>query len=299
MNRDAAMLTTLMLTVTMTVTAAAPSALDRAIELNLAVPDVLAPAALDSVIAAERELPVPARIGRWARRYLAWPDTEYRFGLAAGGYAAEGLLVAGPRLDCISLLYRVTELAQAADARDAIRLALASRFAGAVPDSVVGADGRVDYDRPEHLDYSLDMIRSGRWGEDVTAGFTGAVLDTLGSARYPRGSFRYLPSAVATTAELQDGDLVWLVLNPDDPAARALRDESGLVIGHVGIVIRDGGAPQLVHAASRPLPGQYDRTGVVSVPLAAYLERVERYAGIVVTRFPLSARAGAAAPASP
>ncbi|HOX24565.1 MAG TPA: hypothetical protein PLL30_02250 [Candidatus Krumholzibacteria bacterium] len=281
------------LVLALTVAGAAPPALDRAIALNLAVPDLMTPAMIDSVLAAERDLAVPARIGRWARRYLAWSETEYRFGLAAGGYAAEGLLVAGKWQDCISLLYRTTELARAADARDAVRIALATRFAGADPEQVVGPDGQVDYDRAEHLDYSLDMVRSGRWGADVTPGLTGAALDLVGSSRYPPGSFCYVPETALDPAELREGDLAWLVLDPDDKDARALRAEHGLVIGHVGIVIRDDTTALLVHAASWPLPGWYGRTGVVSVPILTYLERVERYSGVVITRFSLTGQAPA------
>jgi hypothetical protein len=259
--------------------------LERAVAHNLAVPDVASPAVMDSLLAAEQGLPTAARVGLWARRYLAWDATEYRFGLAEGGYVAEGLLVPGRRHDCISLLYRTTELARAADARDAVRLALSLRFAGADPELVVAPDGRVDYERPEHLDYSLDMVRSGHWGRDVTASLPGAAPDREGSSRYPAGSFVAVPAASLDPEVLREGDLAWLVLDPADEAARRLREEHGLVIGHVGIVIVEAGEPWLVHAASRPLPGWYERAGVASVPLAVYLERVERYGAVIVTRF--------------
>ena len=254
------------------------------VERNLGVEDIFGVAGMDSVLASEREAPVGARVGGWARRYRDSGRTEYLFGLADGGYAAEGLLVPGLRQDCISLLYRVTELARADSARDAVDMALAVRFAGADPDSVIDADGRVDYDRPEHLDFSLDMIRSGHWGRDVTAELTGARPDTVGSSRYPAGSFVAVPAEALVTAELREGDLAWLVLDPADAKARDLRDRYGLVIGHVGIVIVENGEAVLVHAASRPLPGWYDHDGVVSVPLAVYLERVERYGAVMVTR---------------
>jgi hypothetical protein len=160
----------------------------------------------------------------------------------------------------------------------------------------VAADGRVDYDHPAHLDYSLDMIRCGRWGTDVTASLAGAVPDPAGSARYPAGSFVYLPTAAltsaapsgpgttASTSALREGDVAWFVLDPDQPAARRLREEQGLVIGHIGIVIVEDGRPWLVHAARSGLDGWYDGGRVVSVPLDVYLRRVERFAGVVITR---------------
>ena len=149
---------------------------------------------------------------------------------------------------------------------------------------MVGPDGRVDYDHPAHLDYSLDMVRSGWWGQDVTAQLTGARADSLGTARYPAGSFVWVPEDALVPGELREGDIAWLVLAPDDAKARALRDEHGLVIGHVGIVIVKDGEPWLVHAASSGLEGWYEGDAVVEVPVAAYLARVERYGGLIVTR---------------
>jgi hypothetical protein len=255
------------------------------LERNLAVPTVATPAVLDSLLAAEQGEPVAARVGRWARRYLAWGEAGYRFGLADGGYVDAGLLVPGRRQDCISLLYRVTELAQARSARQAVALALQRRFAGAPASRVCRADGRVDYDDPAHLDYSLDMIRSGRWGRDVTGTLTGARPDSLGTARYPAGSFRWVPQARLRPQELAEGDILWLVLDPGHEAARRLRQEHGLVIGHVGVVVVEDGQRRLIHAASRPLPGHYDAPGIRQVPVRDYLARVGRHGGVMVTRF--------------
>ncbi len=230
------------------------------------------------------DLPLAARIGAWARRFVAAGGASYCFGLDDDGYAALGRLVLDQRQDCISLLYRVTELARAADGREAVAWALRTRFAGAPAAEVVGPDGRVDYDHPAHLDYSLDMVRSGWWGQDVTARLTGARPDSLGTARYAAGSFTWVPENSMVPGELREGDIAWLVLAPDDARARALRDEHGLVIGHVGIVIVKDGGPWLVHAAGSGLPGWYQGNAVVEVPLAVYLERVERYGGLIVTR---------------
>ncbi|MEZ4396211.1 MAG: hypothetical protein R3C71_04845 [Candidatus Krumholzibacteriia bacterium] len=244
-----------------------------------------AAAGTDSLLALEQGLPTGERIGRWARRFLADPASEYRFGLKEGGYVAEGLLVSDHRQDCVSLLYRCTELARASDADDALRVALATRFAGAPLDSLVDSAGRVNYDRPEHLDYSLDMVRSGHWGVDITSTLTGAAADSVGSSRYPAGSFEEVPEAALQVKELREGDIVWFVLDPAHPAARKLREDHGLVIGHIGIVVVEGEERRLIHAASSPLPGEYAGGRVVWVPLATYLARVERYGAVIVTRF--------------
>ncbi|MBU8872073.1 MAG: hypothetical protein KOO60_14490 [Gemmatimonadales bacterium] len=257
----------------------------QVIELNLGDDGIFTSSFQDSVLAVEAELPVPARVAAWARRFLAAPGVGYLFGPAGGGYVAEGRLVLDTRHDCVSLMYRCSELGRADSAVDALEWALRTRFAGGTLDSLIGRTGRVDYDSPEHLDFSLDMIRSGYWGSDITADLNGAVPDSAGSSRYPAGDFVYVPSGSLVGAEIFEGDIVWLVLDPGSESGRKLRQEFGLVIGHLGIVIREGEEPWIVHAASRGLPGYYENGGVVKVPLAVYLSRVEKFCGVVVTRF--------------
>ncbi len=229
--------------------------------------------------------PLGHRLAAWIVN-VADESKSYKFGLAEGGYVTDGMLTSGGQDDCVSFMYRTTELARATDMRTSFSWALRTRFAGAHPDSVVGADGRVNYDRPEHLDYSLDMIRSGIWGRDDTAEVGLAVVDSLGTSRYPAGSFAWVAAEDLDTSKLQAGDVVWFVLNPDDKKARGLRDEYGLVIGHLGLMSRSGQDDplQVFHAASKDLPGEYEGGRVVAVDLSTYLRRVERYAGVMVTR---------------
>ena len=130
-------------------------AVGRAVARAESAERIMPPAQEDRLLAAESGLPTAARIGRWARRFAEADSVEYRFGLADGGYVAEGELVRDDRQDCVSLMYRVTELARAEDHRDAVVWALRTRFAGAPADSLVDEQGRVNYDRPEHLDFSL------------------------------------------------------------------------------------------------------------------------------------------------
>ena len=224
------------------------------------------------------------RVGFWVRRFLKENSAQYRFGLAEGGDVEQGRLVMDDRLDCVSFMYRCTELARAADPRDALDWALRTRFAGASPLAVVDSDGAVDYDCLEHLDFSLDMIRTGIWGRDITSRLTGAAVDTVGSLRYPAGAFQFVPGEDLDTGELNDGDIVWLVLDEANKKGARLRGEYGLVIGHIGIVMKQDGQTLLVHAAGSGLPGYYDEGGLVSVPLKVYLDRVEKFSGVVVTR---------------
>jgi hypothetical protein len=239
----------------------------------------------DSLLRAEFGLSTAAKMGRWARRFAAAEGVSYLFGTKAGGYVAEGDVVSDRRQDCVSLLYRAGELARARDAQDAVAWALRTRLAGAATETAVTADGRLDYDDPAHLDYSLDMIRTGLWGRDITPGMTGAAADTVGSARYAPGSFTWVPKNLLKSAELAEGDVVWFVLDAADEAGARLRREHGLVIGHIGLVIRQDDTPWLVHAASSDLEGWYAGGTVVKVPLVEYLARVDRFAGVMVTRF--------------
>lgn len=260
-------------------------AVERAVARAESAPRIMSVDQENSILREEGILPTADRIGLWARRYLKGQGIEYRFGLAEGGYVDEGALVRDDRQDCVSLMYRVTELARASSGADAVAWALRTRFAGAPADSVVDAEGKVDYDRPEHLDFSLDMIRSGHWGRDVTGGLSGARPDSAGSSRYPAGSFTTVPESDLVEDELHEGDIAWFILDPAHETGGKLRREYGLVIGHIGIVIIRDGRPWLVHAASSGLEGWYEGGTVVTVPLTVYLERVERYHAVMVTRF--------------
>lgn len=239
----------------------------------------------DSLLGAEFALPTAEKMSRWARRFARATDVVYLFGPKPVGYVATGSVVDDYHQDCVSLLYRVSELARARNSADAVLWGLRTRFAGGDPATIVGADGRVNYDDPAHLDYSLDMIRTGLWGRNITDDLSGAQPDTVGSSRYAAGSFSYVPKADLVMSELAPGDVVWFVLDPAQAKAAKLRRDYGLVTGHIGLIVEEDGAPQLIHAAVSGLPGWYEGGTVVTVPLAEYLARVEKFAGVIVTRF--------------
>jgi hypothetical protein len=73
------------------------------------------------------------------------------------------------------------------------------------------------------------------------------------------------------------------VSNEATSAGQAVRG-SGAVIGHVGIARLEGGEVQLIHPAAKPLAGVYAGGKIEKLPLRTYLERVDTFKGIMVTR---------------
>lgn len=261
-----------------------PEHLERLVARNMTASVSFPESVLATNIEAWRALPVGERIARWAELYLERDETSYLFGLKEGGYVAESLLVQDYKQDCVLFSYRCSELAQAASPRDAVLRALETRFAGAVGGAVVAPTGGVDYDAEAHLDYSLDIVRSGFWGRDVTVDIGVAQVDSVGTSRYPAGSFSYIPTGGLRLERFEDGDLLYFVFDESNTRGRKMRAEYGLVIGHQGIARRRGADVDVIHAAISDLAGEYSGNRVVRVPLRTYLERVESFKGVIVTR---------------
>ena len=258
--------------------------LERLVARNLGTPASLPESLIAVNMAAWRELPIGERIARWAELFLQRNETSYLFGLKEGGYVAESLLVQDYKQDCVLFSYRCSELARAASPRDAVLRALDTRFAGGRASRVVTASGAVDYNDDAHLDYSLDIIRSGIWGRDVTEEIGVAVRDSVGTNRYPAGSFSYIPTRSLRLERFADGDLLYFVFDESHPRGKKMRQEYGLVIGHQGIARRRDRDVDVIHAAISDLAGEYDGNRVVRIPLRTYLERVESFKGVIVTR---------------
>jgi hypothetical protein len=253
------------------------------VRFNLDNGAVVPSAQLDSLAGAWSWMPLGDRVAAWARWFLARGDVRYVYGRDPNGYVTEGRLCQDFATDCVLFMYRTTELARSASAREAVQFAFGTRFYGASVERAVRPDGRVDYDDPAHLDFSEEMIRSGVWGADVTAECGAALRDTVGSSRVPPDTLRFLPRSGINPAKLKSGDIAWFIGDETAPGAAEKRRE-GTMIHHLGIIARDGDRVMLIHPALHPLPGVYDHTGVVEVPLATYLSRVSRFKGILVTR---------------
>jgi hypothetical protein len=253
------------------------------VRFNLDNRNVVPSAQLDSLANAWAGMPLGDRVAAWARWFLARGDVRYVYGRDPGGYVTEGRLCQDFATDCILFMCRSTELARSASAREAVQFAFGTRFYGALVERAVREDGRVNFDDPAHLEYSEEMVKSGVWGADVTGECGSALRDTMGSSRAPADTVRFLPTAGIDQAKLRSGDIAWFVGDETAPGAAEKRRE-GTMIHHLGILVREGDRVMLIHPAARPLPGAYDRTGLVQVPLATYLSRVTRFKGILVTR---------------
>lgn len=248
---------------------------DRMIRRNLDQPYVVDSASIDAAMGLFADLPLGERIASWANWFRDLGTTRYVFGLDGEGYVTQGRLCQDFGTDCILFLYRVTELARSTTAEEAVQFAFGTRFYGASVERAVSADGKVDYEDPAHLEYSEDMIASGIWGQDVTA--------TLGADLRTAGDLRFIATADIPYAVLRSGDVVWFVGPAQRPPA-SIDDGRETRVHHVGFIDARHGSVDLLHAAMKPLPGIYDQAGVVRVALRTYLERVDRFEGILVTR---------------
>ena len=216
-------------------------------------------AAGQAAIAAQ---PVSERIAYWAERFVGTPyDTD-----PLGLYVQREAIVADDRIDCMYHVFRSRELAETSTPAGAVKAALDLRF----HHRGVLKDGRV-VNYGDRFEYGEDMLRSGKWGRDVTAAL-GPTIKIPGA----RGVTAYaiLPKAAIPSSlpALQSGDILYWVKKP----ARRVHDE---VVGHIGVLVREGEEVFLVHAA-----GTKTRGGAVrKVRLLDYLGPMS-FIGVMVGR---------------
>jgi len=177
-------------------------------------------------------------------------------------------IVADESVDCMYHTFRSVELALSNTPEGAVEKALGLRFRTR---GRLGQNGLVlNYD--ERYEYAIDMVRGGRWGLDITS-----ALGPTESIRGDRGldHVDMLParSVPGSLGKFRSGDVVYFVKDPDKRVV-------GEIVGHMGILKREGDAVFLIHASGTKKNGGK----VVKVPFRDYVSEMP-FIGILVTRF--------------
>lgn len=208
-------------------------------------------------------LPVGERIARWAEEFVGTPyDPD-----PDGEYVTRRVIVSDERVDCMYHTFRSVELAVSGTPEEAVAAALRMRFI----EMGVERDGLVrNYDN--RFRYAMDMLGSGKWGVEVTEslGPSVSIAGARGVARVVMVPKADVPVAARA---LMSGDIVFFVKNPS-------RRVVGEVIGHIGIVKREGEEVYLIHASGRKKVGG----SVKKLRLIDYAASMP-FVGIKVSRF--------------
>lgn len=252
------------------------------VSYNLDKPYVWSSERIDSLMARVAPMSVGERIAFWAEQFHADGSARYVFGLDPEGYVRQGRLCDDYQTDCVLFFYRTTELGRSFSAREAVQFAFGTRFYGASVDEAILPDGRVQYEHDSHLEYSEEILKSGVWGKDVSASI-GPLTPDPGNSRFAAGTLQYVAKESIDYEALRSGDVVYFILNENVPRGAEMRG-TGILIQHLGIISRDGATPFLIHAAKTGLAGYYDGGRIARVPLKDYLDRVELFKGIAVSR---------------
>jgi hypothetical protein len=255
---------------------------EQMVRFNLDNDHVLPSSTIDSVMQELEGKPVGERIAHWAEHFHRDGRARYLFGLDEGGYVKEGRLCDDFQTDCVLFLYRTTELGRSSSAQEAAQFAFGTRFYGASVEEAILPDGHVKYQHAAHLDYSEDILRTGIWGKDVTESI-GPTQPDPGNDRFEAGTLSFVPSDKIDESALRSGDLVYFILDENDPKGAEARAQ-GILIHHLGVLVCSEKRCDLIHAAKAPLPNHYEGGKIERIALKTYLGLVERFKGIVVTR---------------
>jgi hypothetical protein len=214
--------------------------------------------------------PAGERIAIWAESFVGTPyDTD-----PLGAYVSCSKIVCDELVDCMYLVFRSAELGLSRTPQEAEERALDLRFR---------THGRLEggkvanYD--ERFEYGEDMVFSGKWGANITAGLgkTAAMPGSRG-----RSSVGYIPKDELLKFEnygkLQDGDIIFFL---KDPSRRVV----GEIVGHLGIISLGDCSIKLIHASgSKSSKGKPGGGIVKEVDLIQYLKDM-KFVGALVTRF--------------
>jgi len=213
--------------------------------------------------------PIGERIALWAEKFVGTPyDPDPQ-----GEYVTRKVIVADDHMDCMYHSFRTLELAVSQTPEEAIGVALDKRFM----DRGILENGRVVnyYDR---FQYGEDMLDSGKWGKEITSeiGPVTHIQGSRGRAKVGLVSKKHLINNFKKISQLsvQQGDFVFFVKYPEKRVANE-------IVGHIGIIKREGNDIYLIHASGRKNNGGEVR----KVLFLDYLSTMP-FAGVRVSRFP-------------
>ncbi len=207
--------------------------------------------------------PIGERIAFWAGTFV---DTPYDPD-PLGEYVRKRVIVDDERVDCMYLTFRAVELAFSRDPDEAVAVALDKRF---ITKGTV-ADGKVlNYE--DRFQYGEDMIDSGKWGVEITSRL-GQTDVTSGIRGREKVIFLAPGNIIGNLDRLKSGDIVFFVNSPE-----SMRE--GEIIGHLGIIKKEGDDVYLIHAS-----GRKNMSGRVKKVLFRDYVRTMPFSGIRVTRF--------------
>ncbi|MHB8844718.1 MAG: C40 family peptidase [Nitrospirota bacterium] len=215
-------------------------------------------------------LPLGRRIVYWAARFIGTPyDTD-----PLGLYVRTNRIIADEKADCMYLTFRAVELARSRTPGEAVDQALALRFItqGRLVDGLVQNYG-------ERFEYGEDMVFSGTWGKNITAGL--GTTTTIAGSR-GRDEVIIMPKTALASRkvqkQLQDGDIIYWV---KDPKKRVV----GEIVAHLSFVRVKDGTAYLIHAGGTKDSASKPGGGMVKEVLMADYLRDTRFIGAFVTRF--------------
>ncbi|MBI5190730.1 MAG: hypothetical protein HZA22_08650 [Nitrospirae bacterium] len=214
--------------------------------------------------------PIGERIAFWGERFIGAPyDVD-----PLGEYVRTKKAVCDERVDCMYLVFRAVELAQANTPEGAADRALDLRFRTR---GRISCGSIANYE--ERFEYGEDMAASGRWGRDITAEL-GSATDIPGSRG--RESVTILPKdeilKPETHGKLKTGDLIFFVKAPE-------RRVVGEVVGHLGIIKAGDAGLSLIHASGSKASAEKPGGGIVKeVSLLDYVSAM-KFIGAIFTRF--------------
>lgn len=213
--------------------------------------------------------PLGERIALWAEKFVGTPyDPD-----PLGEYVTRSVIVADDRMDCMYHSFRSLELAMGQTPEEAIGVALDKRFMGR---GVLEGGRVVNYD--DRFQYGEDMLDSGKWGKEITSeiGPVTHIQGSRGRAKVGLVSKKYLINYFNKKSQLyvKQGDFIFFVKHPEKRVANE-------IVGHIGIIKREGNEIYLIHAS-----GTKNKGGEVRKVL--FLDYVRRmpFAGVRVSRLP-------------